>query len=256
VRLFEQIQNFAEDLNRVVEERTFELEQERDRIDTLYHITSELAQTLDMDRLLSRALGMVANAVKADDGAIMRIDPLTDTLYSQAVLNPQSPQEGGLKPTAVPGDGQHPHHPAEELAAWLIENEQVVVVEDLHQAPYWDKDAPGASEWRSALGVVLETNEDITGRHGAPQRQVGMFTEDQLRLLAAAASQVAAAINNADLYGLIRDQAERLGTLCGRAGKAEKNRYSRRHRGWVILADADSVVILVQPRRRTHLPAA
>jgi PAS domain S-box-containing protein len=44
-------------------------------------------------------------------------------------------------------------------------------------------------------------------------RKRGVFTEPQVKLVVAAANQVAAAINNSDLYYLIRDQAERLGML-------------------------------------------
>src|SRR4029453_11879517 len=48
-RLFRQVSSFAEELNQRVKDRTLELQNERDRIDTLYRITSELARTLDMD---------------------------------------------------------------------------------------------------------------------------------------------------------------------------------------------------------------
>jgi PAS domain S-box-containing protein len=41
----------------------------------------------------------------------------------------------------------------------------------------------------------------------------GMFNEDHLRLVTAAATQLAKSMNSAELYGLIRDQAERLGAI-------------------------------------------
>lgn len=250
VRLFDQVRNFADDLNRVVQERTQELERERDRIDTLYQITSELTRTLDMDRLLGHALGMVAKAVNADDGAIMRIDPLTDALYSQAILNPQMLHDGE--------EDQRPQHPAERLASWLIENDHEIVVHDLHEVDFWDKDAPGASEWRSALAVLLETNEDIQGVMVLLSRAPAAFDEDQVRLLVAAANQVASAINNADLYQLIRDQAERLGSLL----RAEQEEAEKSHAilegiaDGVLLADAEGVVILFNSaaERILHLP--
>lgn len=238
IRLFDQVRNLNDDLERRIEERTIQLEQERDRIDTLYQITSELASTLDMDRLLARALGMVAKAVSADDGAIMGIDPLTDTLYSQAVLNPQLMQ--------ISADGERAHHPAEALATWLIENDHDIIIDDLHKVDFWDSSAPGAKEWRSALAVLLETNEDIQGVMVLLSRKPRAFVEDQLRLLVAAANQVASAINNADLYQLIRDQAERLGTLL----RAEQEEAEKSHAilegiaDGVILSDADGVVIL------------
>jgi PAS domain S-box-containing protein len=237
-RLFSQVSNFADDLNRIVEDRTSELAKERDRIDTLYQITSELARTLDMDRLLNRALGMVAKAVGAEDGAILLIDSITDQLYTRSALNP-----GAL----IPGDpDSHPTHPAESIATWLIEHERAVVVDDLHDADYWNPEAQGAVAWRSALGVILETNEDIQGVMVLLARKPAAFSDSHLRLLVAAANQVASAINNADLYQLIRDQAERLGKLL-RAEQEEAEKNSAILEGiadGVILADANGGVIL------------
>ena len=65
-QLFERVQNFANELNVRVEERTVELQEERDRVNTLYQITAELGRTLDTDRVLARALQMVAKAIGAD----------------------------------------------------------------------------------------------------------------------------------------------------------------------------------------------
>jgi PAS domain S-box-containing protein len=200
-RLFQRVQNFADEMNEEVQARTEELQEERDRLDMLYQITAELALTLDMDRVLSRALQMIASAVKADDGVIMLIDPLTDRLYNRASL------------TRVEVGEERPSHPAEMLAMWLIHNERELLVDDLHAADYWDETAPGAAPWCSAMAVLLETNEDVQGVMVLLSEEVAAFSEPLLNLVIAAANQVASAINNADLYQLIRDQAERLGTL-------------------------------------------
>jgi PAS domain S-box-containing protein len=199
-RLFNKLSALNRNLEMVVEDRTSELLQERDRIDTLYRITSELARTLDLERVLSRALEMVASAVGAHDGVIMQIDPTTDKLHNRATLV--------RRPHAEDSDA----HPAAELAAWLVENqdERIVVFNDLAQAPVAQS---GAEEWRSALAVLLEINDDIHGVMILLGNQTNIFTQPHVKLVVAAANQVAAAINNSDLYYLIRDQAERLGML-------------------------------------------
>ncbi|MBC7814023.1 MAG: GAF domain-containing protein, partial [Burkholderiales bacterium] len=249
-RLFEQIRGFAAELEERVTERTAELELERDRIDTLYRITSELAKTLDMDRVLSRALEMVANAVSADDGVIMLIDPMTNRLYNRAALRSRRIETGTLTlPSSMTnGDnGQSGHsHPAEGLASWLVDNGPVVLVDDLRLTDYWDMNEAGAKSLRSAMAVVLETNEDIQGVLVLLSRKVRAFSEPQLKLASAAANQVAAAINNADLYHLIRDQAERLGTLL-RAEQEEAEKSSAILEGiadGVMLADATGAIVL------------
>jgi len=44
-------------------------------------------------------------------------------------------------------------------------------------------------------------------------RKVGYFSPEAMNLVQAIGNQVAVAINNAQLYHLIRDQAERLGSM-------------------------------------------
>ncbi len=207
-RLFNKLSSLNKNLEQSVQNRTAELLEERDRIDTLYRITSELARTLDLERVLSRALEMVAGAVNANDGVIFQIDPTTDRLHSRATL-------------AQTTDNEHDQridfeHPAEKLAEWLIQNqnERVVVVDDLLKMDFWDDTLLlDVEKWRSALAVLLEINDDIHGVMILFGRKRAMFTEPQVKLVVAAANQVAAAINNSDLYYLIRDQAERLGML-------------------------------------------
>ncbi|MEO0565450.1 MAG: histidine kinase dimerization/phospho-acceptor domain-containing protein, partial [Chloroflexota bacterium] len=112
----------------------------------------------------------------------------------------------------------------EMLATWLIHNEHELLVGDLPEAEYWDQTVPGAEPWHSAMAVLLETNEDVQGVLVLLSEEKNAFSEPLLNLVIAAANQVASAINNADLYQLIRDQAERLGTLLRtEQEEAEKN---------------------------------
>jgi PAS domain S-box-containing protein len=242
-RLFERVSNFAAEAQRLVAERTEELEEERDRLDTLYQITSELSRTLDMENLLDRALSMVSKAVGATDGVILLSDPATDNLYCRAWIDPKRlyyPQ-GPMGPA---------RHPAEGLATWLIQNddlnEHVVVVEDLHEEMYWNKSRAGAEDLRSALAVVLESNEDPMGVMVLLSNEPYAFTENHLKLLVPAANQVAASINSADLYQLIRDQAERLGKLL-RTEQEESQKNSailESINDGVMLADSSGKIIL------------
>lgn len=242
-QLFEQVSNFANELNQRVQERTQELQErsgelqrERDRIDTLYRITSDLATTLDMDRVLRRALELVAGAVTADDGVIMLVDPMTDKLYSRAQLLPVETSSADL-----------PQHPAEGLARWLIQyGGQHVTVGDLRGQEYWDTSVPGAEQWRSAVAVLLENNDDVHGVMVLLSETPDVFTDTQVKLIIAAANQVAAAIYNAELYHLIRDQAERLGVLV-RQEREETEKSNAIVEGiadGVMLADAEGVIVL------------
>ncbi len=116
-----------------------------------------------------------------------------------------------------------------------------MLVDDLNETDYWQ--TPG---WRSAVGVVLETNEDVLGVMVFLGRETAQFTDPQLKLVIAAANQVAAAVNNADLYNLIREQNERMAVLL-RTEQEEAGKNSAILEGiadGVMLADSNGVCIL------------
>jgi len=76
--------------------------------------------------------------------------------------------------------------------------------------------------------------------------QEGAFRVDHMRLVSAAANQVANAMNNAELYSLIRDQAERLGALL-RQEQVEATKSGAildSVADGVMVADADGQVIV------------
>ena len=83
----------------------------------------------------------------------------------------------------------------------------------------------------------LIVGEEVIGAIMVFHRQVGYFTEDALNMVKAIGSQVAIAINNAQLYELIRDQAERLGSML-RSQQVEASRQTA-----ILEAVADGVLV-------------
>ncbi len=205
-RLFRQTLELAADLERRVRERTEELERERQHLATLYDITAELATSLDMERLLSRALEMVAKAVGATQGAILASDPISERLSPRAWLGDlawPTDEEGNVLSLG----------PNEGLAGWAIRARRSLVVEDVQKDPRWLRLSEVDDQPRSALVALIETSEDVLGVMMLYGEEVGQFGEEHLRLTTAAANQVANAMNNAELYTLIRDQDERLSEM-------------------------------------------
>ncbi len=202
-RLFQQTLQLAAELEQRVHERTSELEQERQHISTLYAITTELATSLDMERLLTRALEMVAQSVGADQGAILAIDPLSDRLYFRARVGwPVSH-----------ADGEDYLDLDQGLAGWAVQNREDMIVDDVQQDSRWIRRDETDDLPRAGMFALIEANEDILGVIMLYSLRPGAFTQDHLKLVTAAAHQVANAMNNAELYSLIRDQAERLGSM-------------------------------------------
>jgi GAF domain-containing protein len=88
-----------------------------------------------------------------------------------------------------------------------------LIVENVQEDPRWLRLGPADDIPRAAMIAPIESTEDILGVMMLFSETPGAFSQEQLRLVTAAASQVANAMNNAELYSLIRDQAERLGAM-------------------------------------------
>ena len=209
---------FAQELEARVAARTQDLDRERQRVETLLQITTELSTSLDLDRVLLRALQLVTDAIGAEHGSIFMLDMQSNQLIYRASL-------GRAKPLARGGEPA-PFKRNEGLVGWVIKNKQPVVIPNVEEDPRWKHFSEEEEILpRSAVGVPLMANEDALGAMILLSPKINAFDEEQLRLVAAAANQVGAAINNAELYRLIRDQAERLGgMLRGQQVEATQNR--------------------------------
>lgn len=202
--LFAQIRDFAQGLEERVADRTLELEQERQRLSTLYEIASEIAAaTLDLDRVLARTLDAVSDAINATTAIVLAIDDISDQLYPIA--------HRGLEVSDESERLQLRQN--EGLAGWIIQNRQGVVIPDVQKDPRWISISDRDRRPRSAVATLLESGDDVRGVIMFYNEDPHVFNDDHLRLVTAVASQLANSMNNAELYSLIRDQAERLGAI-------------------------------------------
>lgn len=236
-RFFEELRRFNEELDLRVAERTRALHEESNRVKILLRITSELSASLDQDRVLNQALHLVNEVANATQGVILLVDPETDQFVFRAALGLERP----IPPRGI-ATGMKQH---EGLAGWIIENRSAVIVNDTSADPRW-LDRPESSDHRAVLGVPLISNEEVIGAMMLFHSQTGAFTMQQLDLVEAAAIQVANAINNANLYLLIRDQAERLGRLlhAEQIETAKNQAILESIADGVLVADSNSKIIL------------
>ncbi|MGQ0601282.1 MAG: GAF domain-containing protein [Anaerolineales bacterium] len=231
----------ARDLETRVQQRTGELEHERERVQTLLQITTELSSSLDLDLVLNRALKLVTEAVSATQGSIFLIDPESDRLVYRAAL-------GG--PKALPPGGETaPFKRNEGFVGWVIKQRQAAVIDNLENDKRWKQMPDQNISHKSVLAVPLMANEEVMGALLLFSPLYNAFDEDQLRLVEAAANQVGAASNNSELYRMIRDQAERLGSLL-RTQQVDNQKNRAILDGiadGVLVTDADGKIILFNP---------
>ena len=256
-RLFDKVRRFSQELEQRVEERTqalaaamMRLTEERDRVETLYRITSQLSVSLDLDYVLNLALKLVVAAVGAERASILMLDVESEKLIYRAGLGPGVKLPHGGRPTRFSrGEG---------LAGWVVEHRQAAIVPDVRLDPRWVEQQERERIYCSALAVPLLAGDEVLGALLLFHSQPGHFNEDHLVLVETAAIQVAQSINNAELYNLIRNQAERLGSML----KAQQVEAAKRQAilegvaDGVIVADADGKIILfnVAAERLLELP--
>ena len=205
-RLFAETQRLAQEFEQRVVERTAELRREQKNTETVLRILTEVSASLDLDRALNRTLALLNEAVRAEQGTIMLLNADDDSLHYRAGFGYASDRTSGQ-------DRGLTLHVGEGLAGWVVQNREAALVDDLRQDPRWLSSRSASREHRSAVVAPLMVADDVIGVLMVFSRLEAYFTGESLMLVKAIANQVAVAINNARLYELIRDQAERLGLM-------------------------------------------
>ncbi|MEO8356666.1 MAG: GAF domain-containing protein [Chloroflexota bacterium] len=229
-RLFNETERLARELETRVIERTAQLQREQQNTETLLHILTEVSSSLDLDRALNRTLALLNDAIGAEQGTIMLLNVEDNRLHYRAgfgYLTDQVTAQGRGFNLKV-GEG---------LAGWVVAQREPALIDDLLADPRWVKTDSSSREHRSAIVMPLLVAEDVIGALMVFHRRPNYFSAELLNLVKAIAGQVAVAINNAHLYELIRDQAERLGSMLRR----EQEDASRSQA--ILEAVADGVLV-------------
>src|SRR5512139_666091 len=239
-RLFNETERLARELERRVVERTAQLQREQQNTETLLHILTEVSSSLDLDRALNRTLALLNDAIGAEQGTIMLLNLDDNLLHFRAGY--------GYLSERVSGGGRgFKLKIGEGLAGWVVAQREPALVGDLWNDPRWVKATDSSGEHRSAIAMPLLVAEDVIGALLVYHRKPNYFSSELLSLVKAIAGQVAVAINNAHLYELIRDQAERLGSMLRR----EQEEASRSQA--ILEAVADGVLVTGSNNRITFI---
>ncbi len=198
--LYAKVRRFNNDLEQLVEQRTHEVQAEKERLQTVHDISVEVSSTLDLDLLLHTSLEMLAHITRVEYGSIMLVDRETDNLVNRAVLGKSNRNKSF---TRFPlGQG---------VAGWVAQHKEPALIPDITQDERWvelPSEEPERKVGGSMVSVPLTVQNETMGVLTLSHKDVNYFNTDHLRLLTASAGAIAIGINNANLYTAIVDDME------------------------------------------------
>lgn len=204
-RLYAEVRALNIDLEQRVVARTRELQDEKDRLATIYQISTEVSSTLNLDMLLSTSLKLLADITRAEHATVMLVDqPDGSLLVTRAVFGAASDPERFI-PIPI-GSG---------IVGRVVQNRSSVLVEDLalDELGLATPESSPFPRQGSLLAVPLVVQGDVLGVILLAHHQTGFFHEDHRRMLNACAGAIAIGVNNANLFQTISAEYERRSEL-------------------------------------------
>lgn len=232
-RLYTETHALKEDLERRVEQRTTELHQANLELQTLLRVITELSAGLDIHQVLTRALDVLNEALGAEGGLVFLAQ---GELFGR--VNAEMPPISSLRPLIEP------------LHREIVTRRLPLLLPDIahDEQPYLTTLAHAGV--RSLLALPLILGEEVLGSLVLVHRQPEHFEPSRLGLVQAAARQMSITLSNADLFNLIRDQAESLGKML-----REQQIEASRSRA-ILEAVADGVMVTDDQLRITLFNAS
>lgn len=156
----------------------------------LLEITSSLASTLDLDKLLQTIVEAAQELTDSEAASLLLYDAASDQLYFEAASN-------------IPLTGLGQAIPARDsIAGYIFNRREPLIVQDVLHDPrfFREVDLITRFQTRSILGVPLTTKDKPLGVIEAVNKRSGAFDDQDLRLLETLAAQAAIAIENTRLF--------------------------------------------------------
>jgi len=247
MRQFDEVHRFAAELEQHVYQRNVELAEanrrlllEQRRLQAVHAITLELAQILELDATLTKALELASGAVGAENGSIVLRDLTTGALTRRAVLNP----DGSASAT-----GKQVHFEGGGLIGWVMEHRQTIYLPDVRKDARWLRVKGRAETTRSVVAAPLIAKEEVLGVLLLSSAELHYFSEAQVQFLSTIANVMAITIFNATLYSVIVEQNDRASELFDQERRETGKRQAilQSLTEGVMLVDEELRVVLYNP---------
>ncbi len=179
----------------------------QESLELLYHISREIAATLDLTVVLQRVLALSMRTIGAVSGSIIVVndkgEPVESTIiYEDTILDHSTEHISALLKSG--------------LAGWVVTNREPALVLNTNRDERWvsrSNQEDGDEKAKSSISVPFIARDQLVGvitlSHPVPL----FFTDEHLALVQAIADQAAIAVMNARLYEISQQQALLMGAL-------------------------------------------
>jgi signal transduction histidine kinase len=162
-----------------------------------------LSSTLDLAELLPRILNLASSIVQAETGSLLLLDEKKQELYFDVALG-LGPEISNLRFKL--GEG---------IAGSVAKDGKALLINDAPSDPRWSgrTDQHTGFQTRSILAVPILVKDKLLGVVEAINKKNGNFSDEDLNLFTAFASQAGIAIENARLFASLNEERFKLETV-------------------------------------------
>ncbi len=182
----------------------------RSNLEIMYRTAQAVSHTLDINQLVSRILDLIFGWVEADRGCVMLIDHETSELTPAASR------------TRAPTNPADRIRISRSILDFVMSRQEGVLTSNAREDSRWTSESVVTLGVREAICVPMQGRYGIVGLiyidtytppgELLPNRSVGKFSEEHLRLMVAIGHQAALAVEDTSYYSAML-QAERLAAM-------------------------------------------
>ncbi len=202
------------------DDRLTSVADEREHWQTLYNLAYEMNSSVDLNYVLQKVLARILEALKADRGAVLLLDPQTGRIAPRAA---RDWPDVDLNLTDMPPAWQHGQgHP-------------LILKADAGDGSAWQAIADDRAA--TVIAAPLLANGQFHGVMAVATPDASGFDPRQLGLVEAAAKHMATSVASSQLVQTLRDQAHELGLMLRQQGEESSQREA------ILASIADGVVV-------------
>ncbi|MBI5101939.1 MAG: HD domain-containing protein [Nitrospirae bacterium] len=166
------------------------------QLTTLMELTSLVNSTLDTRVIRHRAIEAAAKLANTETGSLLLIDAETGDLFFEVALG----DKGDILKEMRLSKGQG-------IAGWVAQTGEGVIINDADSDPrfYSGADRKSSFKTRNMICLPVKTKDRVLGVLQAINKKEGIFDSEDMEILTALANQVATAVENAGLYGELKE---------------------------------------------------